>query len=75
MLSINLKRILKKGEGLHTEYKEARNRLPANSFDTICAFLNRDGGDLILGVDDSGNVLGVDKGWLISLCCSIRGIG
>ena len=62
MISIDrIKRLLKKGEGLHTEYKEARNRLPANTFDTICAFLNRDGGDLLLGVDDSGNVLGVDK--------------
>ena len=33
--------------------------------DTICkeivAFLNADGGQVIIGVDDNGNVIGVDK--------------
>ena len=29
--------------------------------ETICAFLNRKGGHLFLGVDDDGTVLGVDE--------------
>jgi hypothetical protein len=31
-------------EGLELEFKRATDRLPANFFDTVCAFLNMDGG-------------------------------
>lgn len=35
--------------------------MPGNLFETICAMLNRDGGDILLGVSDRGNILGVDE--------------
>ena len=39
--------------------------LKAKYTDTICkeivAFLNANGGRIIIGVDDNGNVIGVDK--------------
>lgn len=57
-----IQKLLKEGEGIRIEYKEARTQLPSNTFETICAFLNRDGGDLLLGVDDDTNVQGVDDG-------------
>ena len=50
---------LSEGEGVTTEFKEARNALPANLFETICAFLNRNGGDIFLGVRDDGKPVGV----------------
>ena len=34
------------GENITTEFKECRNRLPKNLFETICAFLNRMGGGI-----------------------------
>ena len=37
-------------EGLTLEYKEAAFSLPKNLFETVCAFLNRDGGLIVLGV-------------------------
>jgi ATP-dependent DNA helicase RecG len=40
------------GESRTVEFKRARNELPGNIHETICAFLNRDGGDLLLGVTD-----------------------
>ncbi|MBM3212813.1 AAA family ATPase, partial [Candidatus Poribacteria bacterium] len=52
-------RLLTQKEGLHLEFKEARNAIPNNVYDTICAMLNRDGGDILLGVDDNGVVRGV----------------
>ena len=33
------------------EFKEARQDLPRNLFETVCAFLNRDGGVILLGVE------------------------
>lgn len=55
-----IKLIIGQGEGLTVEYKEARTDLPKSLFETICAFLNREGGSILLGVRDDGTVLGVD---------------
>jgi hypothetical protein len=49
-------------EGIGLEFKRATDTLPANFFDTVCAFLNMDGGQIILGVEDDGTVSGVDAG-------------
>ena len=57
---LRLKHLLSLGEGIRVEYKEARKSLPTSLFETICAMLNRDGGDILLGVDDQRNVLGID---------------
>ncbi len=56
-----IRRLLKEKENIHLEFKEAVSALPGNLFETICAMLNRDGGDILLGVDDNGNVLGIDN--------------
>lgn len=42
------------------EFKKAKNKLPSNLFETVCAFLNRNGGNIFLGVDDNGDIIGVD---------------
>lgn len=44
-----LKNIIKLGEGIQTEFKTCKFELSNNVFETICAFLNRSGGHLILG--------------------------
>lgn len=56
-----IKHIIEQGEGIRTEFKESQSKLPQNIFESICAMLNRDGGDIILGVDDKGGITGVDK--------------
>lgn len=48
------------GEGLHREFKEAHGQLPRNLFETVCAFLNTDGGTIFLGVADDGTITGID---------------
>ena len=56
-----IKHILAKGEGLRTEFKESRSNLSSSLFESICAMLNRDGGDIILGADDDGSLIGVEE--------------
>ena len=51
-----IKNILRIGEGLIIEFKKAFKELPRNLFETVCAFLNRQGGTILLGVLDEGNV-------------------
>jgi ATP-dependent DNA helicase RecG len=55
-----IRRLLKQEESLRLEFKEAKTTLPSSLFETICAFLNREGGDIILGVGDSGKIIGID---------------
>lgn len=54
-----IKRLLKEKENVRLEFKEATTALPGNLFETICAMLNREGGDILLGVTDKGIVQGV----------------
>lgn len=55
-----VKDILSQGEGIRNEFKQAREKLPENLFETICAMLNRCGGDILLGADDNGGLTGVN---------------
>ena len=52
--------LIRHGENYQVEYKEARTDLPKSLFDSVCAFSNREGGDIFLGVHDTGVVFGVD---------------
>ncbi len=61
MDSKKLQNIISQGEGIAVEYKKANRKLPDNLFETVCAFLNRNGGEILLGVDDDKNVPGVDE--------------
>jgi len=46
MTAEKINTILTNGEGLKTEFKLAENDLPNNLFESICAFLNTQGGKL-----------------------------
>lgn len=71
-----LKEMLSKGEGPKVEFKSSiRMNLHTNSFDkniensilkTLVAYLNTDGGTLIVGVSDKGEILGLDKDAFVS---------
>ncbi len=58
----DLKALIKQGEGISVEFKECRRTLNRDIYKTVCAFLNRHGGTLLLGVGDAGEVTGVDPG-------------
>lgn len=60
MISEQLKNIIRDGEGLTVEFKECRTHINRDVYETICAFLNRNGGHIILGVDDNGNITGIE---------------
>lgn len=54
-------KIINNGEKTTTEFKLSYNKLPSNLFETICAFLNRNGGYIFLGIDDKKGIIGVDR--------------
>jgi ATP-dependent DNA helicase RecG len=52
--------MIRKGEGLDLEFKTCRNQLNRDAYKTVCAFLNRHGGTLLLGVQDNGVIQGIE---------------
>jgi ATP-dependent DNA helicase RecG len=60
-MSSKIKLLIKQGEGLQIEFKKCEYTLGKDVFETVCAFLNRSGGELLLGVSNEGKVIGVDK--------------
>jgi ATP-dependent DNA helicase RecG len=54
-----LNEIISQGEGIEVEFKTSKSELSKDIFETICAFLNRQGGHILLGVKDNGTVEGV----------------
>lgn len=52
--------ILSDGEGKRIEYKECENSLPSDLYDSIVSFANTEGGTVILGADNDGNVIGIN---------------
>jgi CBS domain-containing protein len=66
----DVRTLIRKDEGLHLEFKAGlrynihRNCLDSdlefNCLKTICAFLNAEGGDLLIGVSDNKRVVGIE---------------
>lgn len=64
-------RVIRMGEGMTVEFKKAKNSLPGNLFDSVTAFLNRNGGHVVLGVADDKTIEGVDEDAVDKLCKEI----
>jgi ATP-dependent DNA helicase RecG len=56
-----IKDLIAQGEGIEIEFKEAKEKLNKDVFKTVCSFLNRNGGHLLLGVKDNGQIVGVSE--------------
>jgi ATP-dependent DNA helicase RecG len=70
-----LKQITKQREKRTIEYKEAWSELPGNLFETVCAFLNRDGGVIVLGAHDDGSISeGVNPRAIDQMCKNIANV-
>ena len=54
---LQLQEIVKNGESVSVEFKTCKDKLNKDAFDSICAFLNRSGGHLLLGVNDKKEVI------------------
>ena len=62
VMDINtLESILKIGETVAVEFKRCGNGIENDTYESVCSFLNRFGGDLFLGVLDNGEVKGIPE--------------
>jgi len=56
-----LKTILAVGETIAVEFKRGGGKIEADTYQTVCSFLNRFGGDIFLGIEDNGKVIGISR--------------
>ena len=62
-----LNKLLNQGEGISIEFKRCGNLPEQDTFETICSFANRQGGNIFLGVLDNGTVSGVNAKRLLEI--------
>ncbi len=58
MENLEIKKMLENGENLYIEFKRDINKSFAEE---VVSFLNTEGGTIIIGVDDSGKVVGINE--------------
>lgn len=56
-----IKKLIQVGEKIDVEFKESKNALTKDVFDTVCSFNNRNGGHILLGVNDKREIVGVSE--------------
>ena len=61
MMIDEIKKLIQNGEKIDVEFKESKNALTKDVFDTVCSFNNRNGGHILLGVNDKREIVGVSK--------------
>ena len=64
MKQVELNALLKAGEWIDVEFKEARTDVPKSAFETVSAFANTHGGRLVFGVAHHGDafqIVGVER--------------
>ncbi|MDR2295428.1 MAG: putative DNA binding domain-containing protein, partial [Clostridiales Family XIII bacterium] len=74
MTAEKLRTVLAVGETIAVEFKRCGNGIGADTYETICAFLNRFGGDIYLGVEDDGTVCGIPKNAAPTLIKNLIGV-
>lgn len=70
-ISLKLKSVLAIGETVAVEFKRAGGRIGDDVYESVCAFLNRFGGDIYLGVLDNGKVEGIPENAAIDMLKNI----
>ena len=51
--------LIEQGESHVVEFKKSTTDITKDVYESVCAFSNRDGGHIFLGVKDNGKILGV----------------
>ncbi|MDR1895691.1 MAG: putative DNA binding domain-containing protein, partial [Prevotellaceae bacterium] len=59
MTASDIKNLILQGEGVSVEFKACTEEISPAVYETVCAFLNRSGGHILLGVNDNGEIAGI----------------
>jgi len=71
MVRDEIDKMLRKGEGNSLEFKEASRGIPGSFFESVVSFSNREGGIILLGVNNEGDIVGIDASVLSKIKADI----
>ena len=60
MTSEEIQQLVQNGEKIDVEFKESQSALSKDVYDSVCSFNNRNGGHIVLGVNDNREIVGVN---------------
>ena len=52
--------LTRKGEGTQIEYKTCTEEISESLYESVCSFLNHTGGQILVGIQDDGTIVGVN---------------
>ncbi|MDP8034423.1 helix-turn-helix domain-containing protein [Pasteurella atlantica] len=61
MTPTEIQHLILNGEKIDVEFKESKTTLTKDVFDTVCSFNNRNGGHILLGINDNKEIIGINK--------------
>ena len=61
MTSKEIKQLIQDGEKIDVEFKESRTALNKDVYNSVCSFNNRNGGHILLGVNNKKQIVGVEE--------------
>ena len=70
----NFESILTVGENVAVEFKRCGSGIGNDVYESICSFLNRFGGDLFMGVEDDGTVVGLPEKAALRILLNVSAI-
>ena len=68
----NIRQLINERENPFVGFSNCTTELVDSVFQTICSFLNKEGGTLIIGVQDFGKIIGVVSMYLENMMNKIR---
>ncbi|GHT04026.1 hypothetical protein AGMMS49525_09930 [Bacteroidia bacterium] len=70
----HIRELTKQTEGTTLEFKSCTDKISPTVYESICAFLNREGGELLIGVSNEGEILGVNRKCVVADAKSYRNL-
>ncbi len=67
MDAMEILKMINEGESHYIEFKKSTNEITKDVYDTVCSFSNRDGGYILFGVKDNGEILGINESAIAKL--------
>ena len=68
---VEFKKCTDKVSASQVEFKKCTDKVSASVYETVCSFLNAEGGYIFLGVDDDGTILGINPKCVTDMTKSI----
>ncbi|MBR8821918.1 hypothetical protein IX293_000148 [Fusobacterium necrophorum] len=58
---VQIKSLIAKGEKINVEFKKSQKEVSKSVYESVCAFNNRVGGHILLGVTDDKEIVGIEE--------------